>query len=111
MCRSVLTLIIADSRTGYGGEKRTYSSTTGTYGSGGTGSKFASAMQTFRLLSSSDRHYFQATPFERNCLFLTSHLSLSIWVTCPSMQPAEMSRTFSTDVTALTSELSRTKWR
>jgi hypothetical protein len=45
MYESVLTLISLDSRTGYGGEKRTYSSATGTYGSGGTGGQFASALQ------------------------------------------------------------------
>jgi translation initiation factor 4B len=53
---SVLTLISLDSRTGYGGEKRTYSSTTGTYGSGGTGGEFAPALQA--LVSNSDRHHY-----------------------------------------------------
>lgn len=76
MCEPSLTRIFPDSRTGYGGEKRTYSSTTGTYGSGGTGGEFASALAA--LVSNLTDITTQDTPFERNYLFLTNHLSLSI---------------------------------
>jgi len=56
MYEYILTLLSLDSRTGYGGEKRTYSSTTGTYGSGGTGGQFVSVLQA--LVSNSNRHHY-----------------------------------------------------